>query len=227
MAGIFSVLLAKQQASPFVADADCFQSRSVPFLDTCSWNLKGKQCTLNLKNALQISEQKGLGKLEGVKETVSQCYWGHVWQTKRNLQSILSQDIFTSYNLHRQVGGHTSSCSCFSANRTRRVLIFLIVLLIAAMPLLFSDWLCATEQVSSLNTNTKADDDHADDTACCCEILLCIRLYLSFILLTERSLLWFNSAGSSAPHSGSLTPASQWDGERIRKKQWSRICVSR
>lgn len=124
MAGIFSVLLPKQQASPFVADADCFQSLSVPFLDTCSWNLKGKQCTLNLKNASQISEQKGLGKLEGVKETVSQYYWGHVWQAKWNLQSIPSQVIFTSYNLHRQVGGHTSSCSCFSANRTRRVLIF-------------------------------------------------------------------------------------------------------
>lgn len=188
MAGIFSVLFAKQQASPFVADADCFQSLSMSFSATCSWNLKGKHCTLNLKNALQISEQKGLGRLEGVKETVSQCYWGHVWQAKQNLQAIPSQVIFTSYNLHNQVGGHTSICSCcFSTNGTRRVLIFLIVELRAAMPLLFSDWLCATEQVSSLNLNTKADDDHADETGCCCGLLLYIRLYLSFILLTKRS----------------------------------------
>lgn len=125
MAGIFSVLLAKQQASPFVADADCFQSLSMSLSATCSWNLKGKQCTLNLKNALQIPQQKGLSRLEGVKETVSRCYWGHVWQAKQNLQAILSQVIFASYNLHNQVGGHMSiSSPSFSTNEMRRILIF-------------------------------------------------------------------------------------------------------
>ena len=37
-------------------------------------------------------------------------------------------------------------------------------------------------------------------------------------LLTCLLTLWFNPAGSYPPRSRSLTPPTQWDGERIKKK---------